>query len=66
MFLSEFRVVFQGGNDQRKIANDDNQMYLQTAERSRTLKQLTKMLSWLRGQMTGRKGREKNDLTVSW
>jgi len=57
---------FSGENDQRKIANDDNQMYLWMAERSGTLKQLTRMLSWSRGQMTGTKGREKNDLTVSW
>jgi len=35
-----------------KIANDDNQTYLWTAERSGPCYHLTRMLSWLRGRMS--------------
>jgi len=32
-FSCEFRMFFQAKNDQRKIANDNNQTYLQTLQK---------------------------------
>ncbi len=56
-------MFFQAKNDQRKIANDDNQMYLQTLQKVRFSLAINQNTFWMKEEdkLTKRNRKERFD-----